>query len=191
MDAHTYCKERLDQQLDWLSHRSQIHKAAFFRFRFVAIVLGALVTILSPYAGRRDTAFHGWIPPLLQLAGAGVAISGALLALNSHQEHWLRYRSLKEALVREKFLFLTASTEAYAAPDAFHQFVRTAEDLMGSERTLWLHQAGESANQKQGRSASTAATADSGSVDGSVGSSAGSPFPSAPCDRVPVGAQMG
>ena len=74
------------------------------------------------------------------MAGVGVALSGALLALNQHQENWLRYRSLKEALEREKMLYLTGSTEAYDSPESFHHFVRTMEDLMASERTSWSRQ---------------------------------------------------
>lgn len=142
MDADTYLRERVEGQLTWLEAKSQANKNAFMRYRIFGIILGALITILSPYAGR-EGSFKEWIPPALQLAGVGVALSGALLALNRHQENWLRYRGLKESLEREKMLYLTASTPAYASPDAFGAFVRTVEDLMTSERTTWLSQSRE------------------------------------------------
>jgi hypothetical protein len=114
MDADTYFSQRLEPQLAWLGQSSRANKAAYLRYRLLGISLGALITILSPYAARN----HSWngiavVPLLLQICGAGVALSGALLALNQHQENWLRYRNLKEALEREKWLYNTGSIEAY------------------------------------------------------------------------------
>lgn len=146
MDADTYLSERVDDQLSWLGKRSRENKSAFMRYRLIGILLGALITILSPYAGR-EGRLKVWIPPALQMAGVGVALSGALLALNRHQENWLRYRGLKEALEREKMLFLTGSTSAYGGPEAFHAFVRTMEDLMTSERIAWARQTSEEENK--------------------------------------------
>jgi hypothetical protein len=140
MEPDTYLSERVDKQLSWLGSKSRASKAAFMRYRLIGILLGALITILSPYAGRDDSVLKVWIPPALQMAGVGVALSGALLALNQHQENWLRYRSLKEVMEREKMLYLTGSTEAYDSPEGFHHFVRTMEDLMASERTSWSRQ---------------------------------------------------
>ncbi|MEB3325115.1 MAG: DUF4231 domain-containing protein [Cyanobacteriota bacterium] len=141
MDSDTYLTERVDKQLTWLGSKSRASKAAFMRYRLMGILLGALITVLSPYAGRTDSIIpKDWISPALQVAGVGVALSGAVLALHRHQENWLRYRSLKEAMEREKMLYLTGSTEAYASPEGFHHFVRTMEDLMASERNSWSRQ---------------------------------------------------
>jgi len=151
MDSNAYLTERVDEQLSWLGRKSRASKAAFMRYRLLGILLGALITVLSPYAGRKEEIFSVWIPPALQLAGVGVALSGALLALNQHQENWLRYRSLKEAIEREKMLYLTGSTDAYASPEGFHQFVRTLEDLLASERTSWVRQTSQQDNKLTGQ----------------------------------------
>ena len=141
MDAEAYISERLQPQIAWLGKTSRSNKAAYLRYRLLGISLGGLIAILSPYAASK---WH-WngialVPLLLQLSGAGVALCGALLALNRHQENWLRYRSLKESLEREYWLFRTGSSEAYVGPEASHAFVRTAEALMGEERSIWLDQ---------------------------------------------------
>jgi hypothetical protein len=86
-----------------------------------------------------------------------VAISGSLLALNRHQENWLRYRNLKENLEREKMLFLTGSTEAYAGPEAFPTFVRNAEAIMAEERANWTQQASRRAEGPKDGAAADAA----------------------------------
>jgi hypothetical protein len=144
MDAETYLADRVDQQLRWLDDRIQNNKKGFMRYRIYGILLGALIAILAPYA-KGDQPWSPWVPLVLQLAGAGVAVSGSLLALNQHQENWLRYRLLKENLEREKLMYLTGSQDAYAVGglDAFHEFVRRAEAIMAEERKGWAQQAQE------------------------------------------------
>ena len=150
MDAQAYLTERVDAQIAWLGDASMRHKKAFLRYRFLGIFLGSLITILSPYANQAGP-LQGWIPLLLQLSGAAVAVSGSLLALNQHQENWRRYRSLREALEREKLLFLTGSSANDAGPDSFQQFVRRVEALMAGERDLWARQAQPAAGVAQER----------------------------------------
>ena len=78
MAPDDYMVQRVDDQLAWLGKKSQRNKSAFLFHRVVGIGLGALITILSPYAGQPG-AWKTWIPPLLQISGAGVAIAGSLL----------------------------------------------------------------------------------------------------------------
>jgi hypothetical protein len=141
MDAEAYLAERVDQQLQWLDTKIQKSKRGFMRYRIYGILLGALIAVLAPYA-KGDQPWSPWVPLALQLAGAGVAISGSLLALNQHQENWLRYRLLKENLEREKLMYLTGSEDSYAAGglEAFHEFVRRAEAIMAEERKGWAQQ---------------------------------------------------
>jgi formylglycine-generating enzyme required for sulfatase activity len=150
MDTKTYLKDRIDKQLDWLSKSSQKHKRGYMRYRISGILLGALVTVLAPYAGTKG-AFSKWVPPILQVAGAGVGIASSLLALNQHQENWLRYRILKESLEREKMLFLTGSQDCYTVgeADAFHEFVRRTEAIMAEERSTWSNQVADKAKSEQ------------------------------------------
>ena len=151
MDAETYLAQRFEPQLAWLAKASRTNKSAYLRYRLFGIGLGAVITILSPYADKK----YSWngipvVPLLLQLCGAGVALSGAMLALNQHQENWLRYRSLKEALEREKWLYCTGSSEAYSGSSSFQQFVCTAEQMMGDERSRWLRQTSAPGNHPAG-----------------------------------------
>lgn len=144
MDSETYLSERLEPQLTWLGKASRTNKAAYLRYRLLGIVLGAAITILSPYSDKKIN-WNGiaLVPLVLQLCGAGVALSGAMLALNQHHESWLRYRSLKEALEREKWLYITGSSSAYSGGESFRRFVSNAEAMMGEERSVWLNQASD------------------------------------------------
>ena len=144
MDSETYLSERLEPQLAWLSKASRSNKSAYLRYRLLGIMLGAGITILSPYSDKQIN-WNGiaLVPLVLQICGAGVALSGAMLALNQHHESWLRYRSLKEALEREKWLYITGSSAAYSGSDSFRRFVSNAEAMMGEERSVWLNQASD------------------------------------------------
>jgi hypothetical protein len=133
MDQESYLNNRVDEQLSWLGQASEAAKKGFMRLRILEILLGTAITVFSPYAGR-----FGWGPLAIAMAGGGIALSGSLLALNRNQENWVRYRSLNEALKREKLLFLTGATPAYQNDrQAFASFVITVESLMSEERSGW------------------------------------------------------
>ena len=176
IEQQPYLKDRIEQQLRWLGSNSRKHKQAYMRYRISGILLGALVTVLAPYAGT-EAAFSKWVPPILQIAGAGVGIAGSLLALNQHQENWLRYRILKESLEREKWLYLTGSQDAYAngGADTFHEFVRRAETIMAEERNTWSTQVADRARTQQ--EAAPPAVSGPQHVEGQVESGTSQPDP--------------
>lgn len=135
MDRDTYLSSRVDDQLSWLSRASKASKRGFLRLRIFEILLGTSITIFSPYAIRL-----AWGPFAIALAGGGIALTGSLLALNRSQENWVRYRSLGEALKREKYLFLTGAPPYDDEEKAFASFVTAAEALMIEERAGWARQ---------------------------------------------------
>lgn len=135
LDADAYLQDRLNQQLAWLSKASRANKRTFLRLRILEVLLGTGITIFSPFATR-----WGWGPLAIALAGGGIAVSGALLALNRHQENWLRYRSLAEALKREKYLFLTGTLPYDDPTTAFPRLVTACESLLSSENSHWNQQ---------------------------------------------------
>lgn len=132
LDADAYLHDRLDQQLAFISKASRANKRTFLRLRILEVLLGTGITIFSPFATR-----WGWAPLAIALAGGGIAVSGSILALNRHQENWVRYRGLTEALKREKYLFLT-STLPYDDPTtAFPRLVTACESLLSVENSHW------------------------------------------------------
>ncbi len=135
LDCDTYLQERLNQQLSWLSQVSRANKRAFLRLRLLEVLLGTGITIFSPFSAR-----WGWGPLAIALAGGGIAVSGSVLALNRHQENWLRYRGLAEALKREKYLFLTGTPPYDDSSNAFPRLVAACESLIGAENSYWSQQ---------------------------------------------------
>ena len=145
-DARCYIQTRVNPQIKWLSASSRKYKKGYMRYRVIALALSSLTTILPSYMNYKDetnpqvSALVGWIPFVVQLASASATLSLALLSLNRSQENWVRYRSSKEALEREKLLYLTRTTEAYATDQAFQNFVLQAEAIMQEERNQWTRQ---------------------------------------------------
>jgi len=135
LDQDTYLSSRVDDQLSWLGRASKGNKQAFFLLRIFEIVLGTSITIFSPYASTVS-----WGPLAIARAGGGIALSGSLLALNRNQENWVRYRSLNEALIREKYLYLTRTSPYQNEDTAFRCFVTAVEALLLEERTGWAKQ---------------------------------------------------
>jgi Protein of unknown function (DUF4231) len=135
INSETYLQDRLDQQLTWLSNASRANKRAFLRLRILEILLGTGITIFSPFSSRLP-----WGSLIIALAGGGIAVSGSLLALNRHQENWLRYRGLAESLKREKYLFLTGTSPYNDSSTAFPQLVAVTESLLGEENSHWNRQ---------------------------------------------------
>ena len=145
-EAKCYLQTRINPQIRWLSASSGKYKKGYMRYRVIALALSSFTTILPSYMSYKDEAnpqvalLVGWIPFVVQLASASATLSLALLSLNRSQENWVRYRSSAEALEREKLLYLTRTTEAYASDQAFQNFVLQAEAIMQEERSQWTRQ---------------------------------------------------
>ena len=135
LDADAYLLDRLNQQLAWLSKASRSNKRTFLRLRILEVLLGTGITIFSPFVTR-----WGWGPLAIALAGGGIALSGSLLALNRHQENWLRYRGLAESIKRQKYLFLTGTLPYDDPTTAFHRLVTACESLLSAENSHWSQQ---------------------------------------------------
>ena len=136
LDSDAYLKERIDNQLKWLSKASRDNKKNFLLLRILEVILGTGITIFSPFATQWE-----WKGALtMSLAGGGIAVCGSLLALYHHQENWLRYRSLAEALKREKYLFLTKTLPYDEPSTAFQRLVSNCESLLSAENNQWSQQ---------------------------------------------------
>ena len=132
LDAGAYVQDRLNQQLTWLSKASRSNKRTFLRLRILEVLLGTGITIFSPFVTR-----WGWGPLAIALAGGGIAVSCSLLALNRHQENWLRYRGLAESIKRQKYLFLTGTLPYDDPTTALARLVTACESLLSAEKCHW------------------------------------------------------
>lgn len=62
---------------------------------------------------------------------------------------------LKKSLAREKWLYLTGSTDAYSGPEAFHRFVRVTEAITAEERASWSRQVSDQRDDQAAKTPSS------------------------------------
>lgn len=131
MNAEEYLKERVEDQIQWLSRKSGWNQSCFKKLRAVEIVLGCAIALLVGYAD-----VHAWVKVAAGALGVAVAAIGGLLALYRFQENWVEYRMTAENLKREKFLFLTQAPP-YEGDDRFPSLVARVETILGAENSKW------------------------------------------------------
>jgi len=73
----------------------------------------------------------------IALLGTIVAILSGISAMMKFHEKWMMYRSTAEALLHEKYIFLTATGPYHEREEPFQLFVQRVESLLGDEHTNW------------------------------------------------------
>lgn len=140
MDAETYMKDRVDEQMAWYSRKSASNKKYYHLFSSIILVASALIPFLSGMEafswdlGVSFTVKSSWVVGFL---GVCVAALTGLVAMMKYQEKWTVYRTTAEALQREKLLFETATPPYKSGAESFTLFVRNIEEILGHENKSW------------------------------------------------------
>lgn len=144
MEIQEYLSARVDNQAEWFSNKSQSNQRAFKRLRVAEVVFAAAIPLLVGHITNGDTALKIAVGVL----GAAIAVISGLLAIYKYQENWIHYRSVSEALKREKFLFLT-KTSPYEKSDPDGLFVKTIETILSKENNGWASNVAKSGQAKK------------------------------------------
>lgn len=131
MDENAYLQERLQDQIDWYDRKSQKAQRWFKRLRGFELIAATAIPFLSGYSGNSI-----YLTLAVGLLGLLVAVVAGLLSLNQFQERWIEYRTICEALKREKYLFL-ARAAPYDGDDSFPLLVEHVESLIAKETSAW------------------------------------------------------
>ncbi len=132
MDEDTYLKERLENQIAWLSGKSAWNQKWFKRLQITSIIASASIPLLAGLIEDGDSLWKIGVGVL----GVVVAAITAVVGLCKFQENWLRYRATCESLKREKFLYLTRSAP-YDQDDPFKRLVERVEGILAEENKGW------------------------------------------------------
>lgn len=130
MSPEEYIAQRVDEQAAWYGRRSRQAQWSFRALRWIEIVGATLIPLIAGFAPAT------WSQPATAALGAVVALCAALVGFGRYYERWIEYRSMRESLKREKFLFLTRATP-YRIDDAFAAFVERIEDVLAKESHAW------------------------------------------------------
>jgi hypothetical protein len=130
MDAGSYLKERVEDQIGWYDRKGVFNKRWFISLRTVEIAAAATVPFLSGFSS------YPGIAATIGIIGIIITLCAGVTHLCQFQERWIEYRTTAEALKKEKFLFVT-KTEPYNGDDAFPILVQRIETVASKENVTW------------------------------------------------------
>lgn len=131
MTEDEYIKERLEDQLEWYSKKSQYNQKWFKRLRLLEITCAALIPFLSGMGDKIN--FSPWIIGCL---GVFIAVSATASTLFKYHENWIEYRTTAEQLKHEKYVYLTGA-KPYDTDSKFEILVERVESLISKENSAW------------------------------------------------------
>jgi hypothetical protein len=123
--------QRLDDQIDWYSKRSQSAQTWFKGLKIVQLVTAGIIPLLGIFnIPLRDKMTA--VPGLVTLIAQG------LQQLYQFHANWLSYRSTAEALKHEKFLYLAGAGPYAKVDNALPLLAERSEALILQEHLKWL-----------------------------------------------------
>ena len=133
LDMNQYIEERLDNQIQWYSQKSQHSQKMYKSFQVTEIIIAASIPLLSGYATDCTV-----IAVIVGVLGAIIAIIETISKLFKWHENWIEYRTTCELLKYHKYLFLTQSSPYNPAKETINNlFVKNIEDIISSENNQW------------------------------------------------------
>jgi hypothetical protein len=130
-----YPRERIDEQVNWHSHRANWNKRRYYITEIITLVAGALIPVIN--------ALQMVSEPMLRIFSASLgALSVLALGVSKlfkFQENWLNYRALAEAVRREKELFLNAVGDYDVPPERRNKkLVERIETMLASTTSKFI-----------------------------------------------------
>jgi len=132
MTEQEYIEQRLDDQMNFFAQKSRKNKDNYIKIKVLVIILSACLPLATNYSDVPS------FPTIIGLIGVVIAILSGLDALFNYHESWVNYRKVREALKREKFLYLTKAGP-YQENATFQQFVVNIEAIISTENTEWFN----------------------------------------------------
>lgn len=128
----TYLKERLDDQINWYSNKSQSNQKYFKRLKIIEIVSAAMIPFLVGYSDE-----FTYLQYIIGMLGVSIAIIAGLLSLYKFQENWIEYRTTSETLKHQKMLYENKCPPYDDEETRYIKLVQTCESLISKENSNW------------------------------------------------------
>ena len=112
MNIQEYIEKRVDDQINWYDEKSRKAQKWYKGLQLLEIIIAALIPLLSGYTE------HSYIPLIIGISGAVIAVIEAVTKLNNYHENWIQYRTTCEMLIASLF-------------------VHNIENIISSENNQW------------------------------------------------------
>lgn len=119
------------QQAEWYDRHAGINRLLFLALKSLQIVMASTIPVIAMV--RPDAP--AWVNGIF---GALIAILEGFQQLGQFQQHWVRYRSTREALSREHFLFRLRAEPYTDDQSAVPLLAVRVDSLIAGESAEWL-----------------------------------------------------
>ena len=100
-EEFSYIENRLEDQRKWHSNNAIRNKYRFYFFEVIVLVAGAFIPIINVF----DIFSEIWLRVASTGLAAIIVIAGGVSRLFKFQENWINYRTVSEALKRERIFY--------------------------------------------------------------------------------------
>ena len=139
MPAHP-AQARLEEQLGWYDHKSQVDQRWYKGLKIAQIVTAAAIPFAASISAPLWVAGGG---------GALIVVLEGVQQLMQYQQNWITYRATCERLKHEKFLYLSRAGPYAAAAEPDVLLAERVESLVSQEHAAWAANR-EEAGKKMG-----------------------------------------
>jgi hypothetical protein len=139
-NENSYKENRLEDQINWYSHKAQHNKINFRLCQIIILVAGSIIPIIN-VVGFGDIATR----IISSVVGAIIVIATGITQLEKYHENWIIYRTTSELLKKEKYFFENSAGEYYKIKEEGEKsklLVERVEAIVSSETSKYftIHQ---------------------------------------------------
>jgi hypothetical protein len=150
MTDEEYIATRLDDQMNWYSRKSSMNKTKFLRYKRIEFIIASIIPVMislntmadfktKVWPGVLDMAYADLLQIIAAAGGVVLVIINKFIELEEYYKYWKEYRVTAEALLHERFLYMTRS-EPYDEADAYPLLVEKVESILNNEKQKWKQQ---------------------------------------------------
>ena len=136
-EVQSYLENRLTDQINWHSNKSQINQKKYKKIRVIVILCASILPFIAGL--RLLTSFDLIQTIVIGVISIIIAVCEGLLSLNKYQDLWIQYRLTAENLEREKFLFVNKVGIYDNEENAFKNLVSMVESILSSQNDSWIN----------------------------------------------------
>ena len=135
-ETFQYVERRLEPQRKWHNEKATWNKRRFYAVEVATLLAGAAIPIVNLWLVH--DAF--WAGVLSAILGGVVVVAASVGKLFKFHENWLQYRTLVEALEREKELYSVGAGEYADVNEAERNrlLVERVENILASTTSQFI-----------------------------------------------------
>lgn len=124
--------EHVKNQSDYFARKARSCRQVYMVMRGSQVIMAAVIPVVSVFG---DWSKAKYVAAIL---GALISITEGLQQLGQYQQSWFRYRTAREALNREEFLYQMEAGPYTDVKDKSRLFVERADSIMADEAAKWV-----------------------------------------------------